>query len=431
MRIFGYICNYQALTSKELILRYSIVIIVTVWLNIGNSIAQIHGCTDPQALNYNSSATVNDGSCTYPQTSVAPETSMNLVNTLDETSGLIMWNKRLWTHNDSEDINIYSLDTINGNILQSVQLTGTINKDWEEISQDQDFIYIGDFGNNSSGNRTDLKILKISKISFLADQPVIETINFSYSDQTDFTPAGSNQTDFDCEAFIVSSDSIYLFTKQWTGLKTSVYSLPKIAGTHIAKKGSTFNVDGLVTGATYLESKRLIVLSGYSSALEPFVYLLYDFNNSGFFSGNKRKLSVSLPFHQLEGIATVNGLKYFASNEYFSYPPYVSISQKLHIFNFTDYLSQYLESVTSVEQEYEADDDYIVYPVPADNYIYVSRRNEPDDTDYSLINQWGQRVLSGRLPREGNEINITDLPSGVYYLKIGSQTIKNFKVIKI
>jgi len=104
---------------------------------------------------------------------------MNLVNTLDETSGLILWNKRLWTHNDSEDLNIYALDTINGNILQSVQLTGTVNKDWEEISHDKDYIYIGDFGNNSGGNRTDLKILKISKNSISAGQPVIETINFS------------------------------------------------------------------------------------------------------------------------------------------------------------------------------------------------------------------------------------------------------------
>ena len=414
-----------------MILRYSIVIIAAVWLNTGNSIAQIYGCTDPQALNYNNSATVNDGSCIYPQTSVVPEASVNLVNTLDETSGLIMWNKRLWTHNDSEDINIYALDTINGNILQSVQLAGTINKDWEEISQDKDYIYIGDFGNNSGGNRTDLKILKILKTSISANQTVFETINFSYSDQTDFTPAGSNKTDFDCEAFIVSSDSIYLFTKQWTSLKTSVYSLPKIEGTHIAKKRSTFNVVGLVTGATFLETKRLIVLCGYSSLLEPFVYLLYDFNNSGFFSGNKRKLSVSLPFHQIEGIATINGLKYFASNEYFSYPPYLSISQKMHIFNFTDYLNQYLESVTSVEQESESDGDYIVYPVPADNFINVSRKNEPDETNYSLINQWGQLVSTGRLNDEENRINLTDLPSGIYFLKIGSQTIKNIKVIKI
>ena len=414
-----------------MVLRYVIVLIVSLWLNSGNSMAQIHGCTDPPALNYNTSATVNDGSCIYPQTSVIPEASMNLVNTINETSGLMMWNNQLWTHNDSEDINIYALDTLNGNIIRSYPLTGTINKDWEEISQDKENIYIGDFGNNSNGNRTDLKILKISKISLLADQPVIETINFSYSDQTDFSPAGSNKTNFDCEAFIVSSDSIYLFTKQWTGLKTTVYSLPKTPGTHIAKKRSTYDVDGLVTGATYLESVRLIVLCGYSSILEPFMYLLYDFNNSGFFTGNKRKLSVSLQFHQIEGIATTNGLKYFATNEYFSYPPFLSISQKLHIFNFTAYLEPYLSFVTSAIKDTETDDNYKVYPVPAYNYINVYVKNEPYETEYSLINQWGQRILSGKLQGKENHININNLPSGLYYMKVGSQKIKYFKVIKI
>jgi hypothetical protein len=411
-------------------LRFFIVLIVSLWLNSGNSLAQVYGCRDPLALNYNPSATVNDGSCVYPQTSVIPQASMNLVNTLDETSGLIRWNNQLWTHNDSEDINIYALDTANGNILRSYPLTGIINKDWEEISQDREYIYIGDFGNNSNGNRIDLKILKISKNSLLANQPVIETINFSYSDQTDFSPAGSNITDFDCEAFTISSDSIYLFTKQWTSLETSVYSLPKITGTHIAKKRSTFDVDGLVTGATYLESKRLIVLCGYSTILEPFVYILYDFNSSGFFSGNKRKFSVSLPFHQIEGIATTNGLKYFATNEYFSYPPYLSISQKLHIFNFTAYLEQYLASVTAV-QKTEVEDNYKVYPVPAGNYINVYIENEPYETEYSLINQCGQRVLSGKLQGKENHININNLPSGLYYMKVGTQKIKYFKVIKI
>lgn len=86
------------------------------------------------------------------------------------------------------------------------------NIDWEEISQDADFVYVGDFGNNHNGIRADLHILRITKESILSDHSVIETINFSYSNQTDFAPAGSNNTDFDCEAFIASNGSIFLFT---------------------------------------------------------------------------------------------------------------------------------------------------------------------------------------------------------------------------
>jgi len=103
----------------------------------------------------------------------------------------------------------------------------------------------------------------------------------------------------------------------------------------------------------------------------------------------------------------------------------------MHVFNFSAYLDQYLQSVTSVEQEPEEVDNCIVYPVPTDDYIYVSRRNESHETEYTLINMWGQPALAGMLNGEENRINLTDLPSGIYYLKIGSQAVRNIKVIKI
>ena len=271
---------------------FRLIIIVIFLLNVGTSTAQIYGCKDPLANNFNSSATHNDGSCTYNPVSISTAESFNLAGNLLETSGLIAWNNYIWTHNDSDDLNIYKLDTLNGNIIQSIPLSGVTNTDWEEISQDHDFVYVGDFGNNQSGNRTDLKILRIDKNSILAGSPLIEIINFSYSNQTSFTSAGSNNTDFDCEAFIVSADSIFLFTKQWISQKTSVYSLPKTPGSHIANLKSTFDVQGLITGATYLETKKLIVLSGYTKELQPFVELLYDFDGYSFFSGNKRKIQL-------------------------------------------------------------------------------------------------------------------------------------------
>src|SRR4051812_44415583 len=199
------------------------------------------GCTDPKANNYNASATINDGSCTYNGANVSPVTSKNLSALLTETSGLIHWNNNIWSHNDDTDNKLYAVDTATAAILQSYTLTNTINKDWEEISQDSNYVYVGDFGNNSSGNRTDLHILRVEKNSLLANAPVIDTIWFSYSNQTDFAPKAANSTDFDCEAFLVSSDSIYLFTKQWIANKTSIYAMPKIPGTYVAALRSTIN----------------------------------------------------------------------------------------------------------------------------------------------------------------------------------------------
>src|SRR5690606_30715450 len=117
-------------------------------------------------------------------------------------------------------------------VIQTYNLQSISNTDWEEISQDEDYFYIGDFGNNGHGNRTDLHILRISKAS-LADEPIIDTIHFSYNNQTDFTGTEPNATDFDCEAMIISQDSIYLFTKQWLSQNSAIYALSKTPGSQV------------------------------------------------------------------------------------------------------------------------------------------------------------------------------------------------------
>lgn len=303
--------------------------------------SQILGCTDPFSKNYNPLATINDGSCKYKSAKIKPTYSVVLDNLLKETSGLMQSENLLWTINDDSDTTLYGMDST-GTIKNKIQLKNVFNKDWEEITQDDNYIYIGDFGNNVSGNRNDLHILRIEKNSLVSNIQKIDTISFSYSDQTDFSLAKPNKTNFDCEAFIVTTDSIYIFTKQWKQKKTSLYALPKTTGNHIAKLKESFNTKGLITGVTYLPHKNLIVLCGYNKSLAPFLYLLYDYKNFNFFSGNKRKIKLKLPFHQIEGITTDDGLQYYLSNENFKTQPFLNITQKLHQFNLSDYLSHYL-----------------------------------------------------------------------------------------
>lgn len=120
-------------------------------------IGQVEGCTDPQAMNYDPEATQNDGSCFYPETYFTPDQYLMLPSTVDETSGLIFWADGIWTFNDSGgDPTLYKVDTLNGEIIQHATITNGINVDWEDIAQDDDHIYIGDFGNNG-GDRQDLE----------------------------------------------------------------------------------------------------------------------------------------------------------------------------------------------------------------------------------------------------------------------------------
>lgn len=385
--------------------------------------AQVYGCTDSQATNFNPSATNNDGSCVYNATSVTPTSSNNLAANLNESSGLTFWNSQFWTHNDNLDANIYSLNPIDGTIMQSYPL-GVTNIDWEEISQDNDYVYIGDFGNNGNGNRTDLKILKISKSSILANSPVIETINFSYSNQSDFTPTGGNNTNFDCEAFIVASDKIYLFTKQWISNQTSLYSLDKTPGTHSAILQGTLNVQGLITGATYRESDRIIALCGYDSTLQPFSYLLYDFIAPNFFDGNKRKIGINLPFHQVEGIANNGSNIFYITNENFINPPFINSPQKLHSLDFDPFLNTYL----SID-EYEVNYKFLIYPNPTSISITVEIPNSLIGEDYLILDTQGRTILSGTLQLDKSTIDVEKLPTGLYFIQI-TQMNNPLKFIK-
>lgn len=391
----------------------------------GHAEGQKYGCTDRLAINYDQFATINDGTCGYSPANIEALASLSLDGILSETSGLIFWENQFWTHNDNSDTNIYALDTLYGRIVQSYPLSRITNTDWEEISQDEDYIYIGDIGNNS-GIRADLKIYRAGKNSILNNSAVFDSVCFTYSDQTDFTP-NDNNNDFDCEAFIVSKDSIYLFTKQWVSNGTSVYSLPKTPGNYVAKPRSSFNVNGLITGAVYLEEERIIVLSGYSDRLKPFIYLLYDFNGSDFFSGNKRKIDVLLPYHQIEGITTTNGIKYFITNEYFSMSPFIKTTQKIHLLNLSPFLGDYLNLPV---HHPDAENNFIISPVPAREFVTIQSLTDLLPADYILINLSGQIVKTGRLNSENSTVNISGLNSGIYFMRIGEEKRHSYKIVK-
>ncbi len=228
---------------------------------------------------------------------------------LKESSGLIYWDGDLWTHNDSRDNTIYRLDPGNGNIKDRILLEGIVNNDWEDIAQDKDFIYLGDIGNNN-GSRKDLHILRIDKLSLSKGELEIDTISFIYSEQDDFTPR-AHATDFDCEAMIVHKGRIFLFTKEWISAGTSVYTLPALPGHYTANMITEFPVMGLVTGADISADGNTIILIGYNTVIQPFLYIFSDLSGRGFegmdlSGGSHQKKIILLPHHQAEGIAFKN-----------------------------------------------------------------------------------------------------------------------------
>jgi hypothetical protein len=304
----------------------------------------VKGCTDRAARNFNAQATENDGSCTYDPASVKPAVRFKQPGALMENSGMIHWNGRLWQHNDGGGAPaIYAMDTA-GKIVQTVIVSGASNIDWEDIAQDSTHIYIGDFGNNSNGARTELTVYKVAKSDIAkstADNTVpAETIRFRYADQDEKpTPVAPNTTDFDCEALIAFGDSLYLFTKEWSGRQTTIYSLPKTAGTHAATRRARLDVNGLVTGADIHPTHHTVALTGYTKTLNRFAYLLYDFNGNDFFSGNKRRIGIQGP-GQTESVAFLGQSLLAIGSEAISVLP-----AKLETMDFASFLMEYLSAL--------------------------------------------------------------------------------------
>ncbi len=304
--------------------------------------AQRCGCTDPLAQNYSIRNQLNDGSCTYKNSSIKPQRSFLLSKELYESSGIIEYKNYLITHNDDTDTHLYLLEKTSGNIVKKITLPNVTNIDWEAITQDETHIYIGDFGNNGSGTRTNLRIIRIEKSS-LEQNPKIDFIHFDYENRPLLKTTQPNATDFDCEAFIIKDDSIYLFTKQWLNEKTSVYSLPIIPGKYLAKKQMEYDIKGLITDASYNKKLNFIVLCGYSKLLQPFIYLMYDFKNNLFFSGNVRRIKIALSFHQIEGIHLTDEGKLFITNETFIKKIIANNPAQLHIFDVAKFLNLSVE----------------------------------------------------------------------------------------
>jgi hypothetical protein len=338
-----------------------------------------------------------------------------LITSLDpivsETSGLAFVNGRLWTHNDSgnEPI-IYCIDTLTGFVSSQKVIRNVNNIDWEDICTDNEFLYIGDFGNNY-GNREDLKIFRINLEDFnddFNDTLDAEVIFFAYDESYYPERKKANNTDFDCEAMIATADSIYLFSKNWITKNCYLYSLPKEPGTYTALRRDTLNTQGLICGADYNAETNSVCLIGYVYGIPApsLLFYLSDFESDNFFDGNTIRYELSLSGYQTEGIVFRDNYRLWFSNENF-----LGHTQSLYEFPVPVSLNE-IDNVKFVE----------LYPNPAEDLL-ILKLNYEDKFKYRIIDTSGKTVLGSCKkinPDEELKIDISGLKSGEYIIDLYS-----------
>ncbi len=346
----------------------------------------------------------------FPFFGLAQNTTVitQLPSSIEETSGLLKLNNRYYTFNDSANTNeLYEFDTSNGSIIRTITISNTNNVDWEAIAADDTHVYIGDIG-NYTGERTNLRIHKIAITDLEGSTSITAiTLNFSYDDQTDFTPNPFN-TNFDAEALIATNSNLYIFTKNWIDQQSNIYQLDKTSASQTAINVGSLASNGLVTAAYFDATDQEITFCGYNTA-NAFVWRLTNYTGSNFTSGQLEQFTLTIPATnspQIEGITEDSEDVFYISAELLAtrVPTLYSVD-----FNTLDLPSQDAIALRA-------------FPNPATTQVYFNQA-----VHYELYNITGALVLKD----EGTQLDIANLATGLYVLKLASASKKaTIKLIK-
>tara|TARA_B100001109_G_scaffold116281_1_gene94768 strand:+ start:190 stop:1062 length:873 start_codon:yes stop_codon:yes gene_type:complete len=233
---------------------------------------------------------------------------------INETSGLEILNNQFITHNDSGGEPSLYFFSQNGEIINSITLEEEsfwkiYNNDWEDVTADEDYIYIADTGNNF-GNRDNLNIIKVKTTDFSIDSK----IDISYKDQQTFLPRPKHK--YDAEALFLIEDKIAVLSKDRDNLFTDLYLIDKESNSkQVLESKITYNVNSLITGGDYNKDMSLLALVSYSSKGSQFLILFEDFNLETLAEKKFRKFKIPLERAQIEAIKIIDDKTFWITSE--------------------------------------------------------------------------------------------------------------------
>ncbi len=327
----------------------------------------------------------------------------DLPTEMEGTSTLFFLDGKLWSCNDHGSLVLYALDTLSGNITDSIVLPGSIY-DLEEVTQDDEYLYFGDMGDNN-GVRNDLHVLRLEKSTLVSDAVTFDTLWFSYPDRTD-----SSARNFDCEAFVATDTALILFTKQWLSQGSSCYSISKTPGRWEARRLFDIATEGMVTGACYQPERGRLVLCGYNMFCMPFVYLFDGFSGCDFASGRQTRVEFTNGIGwQTEGIATTDGLHYYLTCEHLDAYGITHPAQLLTL-NLTAFFSS-----TSQILSHSTSRPFTIYPNPTIGIIHLPSQGVKA---VAVFDMQGHKISDFRNQNSELEIDLRSLPIGTYVLRI-------------
>ena len=226
-----------------------------------------------------------------------------------ETSGLEIINNNLVTLNDSRNPpNLYYISK-NAEIFFVRSFDELKNNDWEDITADDEFIYIADIGNNYD-TRRDLNIIKVP---IDVQNKSVEIINFYYPEQDNFSFKQNSY--YDAESLISYENNLLIFTKNRAKQITEIYRVPKVPGNHKADLIGSIDVESMVTAADFDNKKKLLVLTSTHDFKEYYIIKIKDFNISKINNLSFKKYKIPTGKTQVEAIKIINKNNFWITSE--------------------------------------------------------------------------------------------------------------------
>jgi hypothetical protein len=153
------------------------------------------------------------------------------------------------------------------------------NRDWEALTGDDEFYYIGDVGNNS-GKRQFVQIHAVPKKNDEArkSKKNIKTTKVFYKNNSIKNNEYLNHN-FDAETLISLSENLFLFSKSWNTGTLFIYQLDKNKSKqHVEHVTQIEGLPGIVTGGDFDIKNNRFILVGYElksiGNFHPFVTVL-------------------------------------------------------------------------------------------------------------------------------------------------------------
>lgn len=245
---------------------------------------------------------------------VFAQTDFKLPSELSEISGLEkISDSLLIAINDGGNEPLLFILDLSGNIRRKLKVSNANNIDWEALAMDENYLYIGDFGNNMN-ERKDLCIYRINRNDIATLNEVrAEKMSISYREQKEFPP-NDLERHFDAEAMTYFEGQLWIFTKNSTkpfdGISfvymvqfeaNQTKTLSKVTDLKLNK--TSYLKDAVTSACTDGHS---IVLTTYNRMMK------LDFPKQGL---SKSTIYKYPHIQQVESCACLGDRSYFISNE--------------------------------------------------------------------------------------------------------------------